>query len=75
MRSIQMPIPIEVRYRTIGRKQRKEREVIGVICPTPLALYTGIAKPIYVSLGDIKVDWEQTSPGFEALNESRVRNR
>ena len=64
-----MPIPYEVSYMFVGRKGRKERNVIGVICPTPLALRLGFAKPIYVSMGDVKVDWRQTSRGFEALNE------
>ena len=63
-----MPIPFEVSYTAVGRKRRKERNVVGVICPKPIALYLGITKPLFVSLGDVTVDWEQTSPGFEALN-------
>lgn len=67
-----MPIPLEVSYTAIGKRRRKERCVVGVICPKPMALHMGIAKPIIVSMGDVAVDWEQTSPGFEALNEQGI---
>ncbi len=63
-------IPIEVSYKTIGNK--KTRTVIGVICPTALNQSIGYfkAKPIYVEMGDIKVDWddfEQITPGVKML--------
>jgi len=63
-----MPIPIEVSYITIGKN--KTRNVIGVICPTALNQSIGYfkARPIYVEMGDIEVDWEETSAGFEMLH-------
>ena len=65
-----MPVPFEVRYKRIGRKQRQERDVIGVILPTVLALRMGIAKPIFVSMGDIKVDWtEPTSESYRIVQD------
>lgn len=64
-----MIVPLEVSYTWSGRKRRKERNVIGVICPTPIALRMRLAKPIYVSMGDVKVDWKQTSSGFETMND------
>jgi len=57
-----MPIPIEVSYTTMDKK--KTRNVIGVICPTTLNQCIGLfkAKPIYIEMGDVKVDWQETSP-------------
>lgn len=62
-----MTIPIEVAYLTTGRK--KTRNVTAVICPTVLNQTIGYfkAQPIYVELGDIVVDWDETSPGFEMI--------
>lgn len=64
-----MPIAIEVSYTTVGRSRKKMRNVIGVICPTALYQSIGIgnAKPIYVDLGDVQVDWQETSAGFDML--------
>ncbi len=60
--------PFEVSYTTTGRKRNKVRNVIGVLCPTPLAQYIGLARPIFVSLGDVEVDWnEQQSDGYMAM--------
>jgi hypothetical protein len=60
--------PFEVSYTTIGRKGKKERNVIGVICPTVLAQRLGLARPIFVSLGDVIVDWNApTSDGYRAM--------
>jgi hypothetical protein len=65
-----MPIPFEVSYQTVGKK--KTRNVIGVICPTALSQSMGFFyyKPIFINMGDIKVDWDKTSPGFEVLKEN-----
>lgn len=64
-----MPIPIEVSYTTVGKK--KTRNVIGVICPTALNQSIGHfkAQPVYVDMGDIEVDWQETSAGFEMMAE------
>ena len=63
-----MPIPYEVHYRTFGLRRKKEREVIGVICPSAISQYLGLApRPIFVSMGDVIVDWTETSAGFEAM--------
>jgi hypothetical protein len=61
------PISIEVSYKTIGKN--KIRNVIGVICPTALNQSIGYfkAEPIFVDMGDIKVNWNETSSGFEML--------
>jgi hypothetical protein len=62
-----MIIPIEVSYRTVGKN--KTRNVIGVLCPTALTQVMNFSNvaPIYVDMGDMKVDWNLTSPGFEML--------
>lgn len=50
--------PFEVSYVTTGRKGKRTRNVIGVLCPTVLAQSLGAAPvPIFVSLGDVQVDW------------------
>lgn len=54
-----MPTPHEVHYSTYGKRKKKERRVVGVICPTALAQHIGKAKPIYVDMGDIEVDWNE----------------
>lgn len=62
--------PFEVSYKTVGRKGKRERNVIGVLCPNPIALYMGIAHPIFGNLGDVSVDW--TAPitsGYKAMFE------
>lgn len=60
--------PFEVSYTTTGRKRKKTRNVIGVLCPTVLAQYMGLASPIFVSLGDIDVDWNAPqSEGYRAM--------
>lgn len=60
--------PFEVSYTTTGRKGKKARNVIGVLCPTVIAQRMGIARPIFVSLGDVVVDWEApTSDGYRAM--------
>jgi hypothetical protein len=56
--------PFEVSYTTTGRSGKKARNVIGVLCPTVLAQRMGLARPIFVSLGDVVVDW--TAPQSEA---------
>ena len=60
-------IPIELSYSTTGKKTK--RNVLGVICPTVYNQNLSYFKvdPIYVSLGDVEVNWEATSPGFETL--------
>lgn len=65
-----MLMPIEVSYTTVGKKRKKTRDIVGVICPTPLSQSMGLshAKPIYVNMGDVSVDWNKTSPGFEMLH-------
>jgi hypothetical protein len=57
--------PYEVSYVTAGRRAKKERNVIGVICPTVPAQILGETKPIFVSLGDVRVDW--TAPPSAGL--------
>lgn len=60
--------PFEVLYTTSGHKGKKKRNVIGVLCPTALAQYLGIAAPIFVSLGDVVVDWDAPrSAGYRAM--------
>lgn len=63
-----MPQPFEVGYTTIGK--RREREVIGVLCPTPIALHLGFAEPIFTNMGDVTVDWALVeSDGYRAMFE------
>ena len=62
--------PFEVSYTTTGK--RKRRNVIGVLCPTVVALRLGLARPIFVEMGDVAVDWsEPTSAGYDALFDSK----
>lgn len=62
--------PFEVSYTTTGRSGKKARNVIGVLCPTALALHMRIATPIFVSLGDVQVDWTAPqSDGYLAMFE------
>jgi len=56
--------PLEVEYTRIGKKGTKKRNVIGVLCPTVLATRMNLARPIFVSLGDVEVDWN--APQSEA---------
>lgn len=49
--------PFEVTYTTTGKKRRTTRNVVGVLCPTVLAQRLGLARPIFVDLGDVDVDW------------------
>ena len=65
--------PFEVLYTMTGRKGKSRRNVIGVICPTVLAQRLNLARPIFVSLGDISVDWNaQQSDGYLALVSSVI---
>ena len=60
--------PFEVEYTRIGKKGTKKRNVVGVLCPTVLATHMNIARPIFVSLGDVEVDWNTPqSDGYLAL--------
>lgn len=60
--------PFEVSYTTTGRGKKKARNVIGVLCPTVLSQRLGLANPIFVSLGDVIVDWnEPQSEGYRAM--------
>lgn len=60
--------PFEVSYMSAGRNRKRERNVIGVLTPTALAQYMGIASPIFVSLGDVKADWDAPqSAGYQAM--------
>ena len=60
--------PFEVEYTRTGKKARKARNVIGVLCPTVLATRMNMARPIFVSLGDVEVDWNSPqSDGYRAL--------
>ena len=60
--------PFEVSYTTTGRKGKKARNVIGVLCPTVIAQRLGLARPIFVSLGDVVVDWNAPqSEGYLAV--------
>jgi hypothetical protein len=62
--------PFEVSYTTTGRKGKKERNVIGVLCPTALAQRMELAAPIFVSLGNVEVDWNAIpSAGFMTVFE------
>ena len=60
--------PFEVSYTTTGRSGKKARNVICVLCPTVLAQRLGMAQPIFVSLGDVVVDWNAPqSEGYRAM--------
>ena len=60
--------PFEVRYTTAGRKGRKRRNVIGVLCPTALNQCLYGARPIFVSLGDVVVNWDApVSQGYRMM--------
>ena len=60
--------PFEVIYTSTGKKRRKTRNVVGVLCPTVLALRLGLARPIFVDLGDVRVDWTTSqTAGFAAM--------
>lgn len=60
--------PFEVSYTTTGRNGKKSRNVIGVLCPTVIAQRMGVARPIFVSLGDVAVDWNAPqSEGYLAM--------
>jgi hypothetical protein len=66
--------PFEVSYVTSGRKRRKTRNVTGVLCPTVLAQRLNLAKPIFLELGDVEVDWTAPmSEGYRAMFEDRAR--
>ena len=42
--------------------------MIGVLCPTVIAQQLGLARPIFVSLGDVAVDWTAPqSEGYRAM--------
>ena len=68
-----MTIPIEVVYHTVGKRHKNTRNVIGIICPTVLAQEMRLRKvePIIVEMGDVQVDWQATSPGYENLREEQ----
>ena len=60
--------PFEVSYTSTGRKGKKTRNVIGVLCPTVIAQRLGMARPIFVELGDVVVDWNAPqSEGYRAM--------
>lgn len=60
--------PFEVSYTMTGRKSTKARNVIGVLCPTVIAQRLGLARPIFVALGDVTVDWNSPqSEGYRAM--------
>lgn len=60
--------PFEVSYITEGRKGRKRRNVIGVLCPTALSQCLGGTQPIFVSLGDVVVNWNApVSTGYQMM--------
>lgn len=51
-----------------------ERDVIGVMCPSVLAYRMGWARPIFVSLGDVIVDWSvPQSNGYRAMVDTTKR--
>ena len=60
-----MPIPIEVSYSTIGKSRKKQRNVIGIICPTALNQAMFKKPVIFVEMGDIECDWNESSAGLE----------
>lgn len=59
--------PFEVSYKTTGKSKKKSRSVTCVLCPTVLAQKMGTAKPIFVEIGDVVVDW--TVPVSQAYRE------
>ena len=62
--------PFEVSYVTTGRSGKKERNVIGVLCPTVIAQRLDLARPIFVERGDVEVDWSMPqSAGYRAMFE------
>lgn len=56
--------PFEVSY-TTSASGKKMRNVIGVLCPTVLAQALWQTAPIFISLGDVAVDWN--APQSEGL--------
>lgn len=60
--------PFEVSNTKTGRSRKRSRNVIGVLAPTVLAQRMQLARPIFVSLGDVVVDWHapQTA-GYRAM--------
>ena len=65
--------PFEVSYTTTGRKGKKARNVTGVLCPNPLAQYMGMALPIFVSLGNVEVNWDEPkSEGYMAMENMQL---
>jgi hypothetical protein len=62
--------PFEVCRKSYGKKGRIVRDVIGVIVPTAIAQSLRMADPIFVSMGDVRVDWNAPqSPGLRFLLE------
>jgi len=61
--------PFQVSYTTTtGRSGKKARNVIGVLCPTVIAQRLGLARPIFIALGDVAVDWNAPeSEGYRAM--------
>jgi hypothetical protein len=60
--------PFEVSYIIEGRQGRRRRNVIGVLCPTALSQCLHDARPIFVSLGDVVVNWDApVSPGYRMM--------
>lgn len=60
--------PFEVSYTSTGRRGKKTRNVIGVLCPTVIAQRLGMARPIFIALGDVTVDWNSPqSEGYRAM--------
>lgn len=62
-----MPEPYEVSYTRTGRNGKRERNVIGVLCPTALSHHMRLAQPIFINMGDVQVDWNKPqSAGYVA---------
>ena len=75
-----MTLPLEVSYTRIGRRGNKKiRSVTGIICPAMLNIrlselgYAKLAPYIYVDLGDVDVDWSETSQSLELFLRSQSK--
>ena len=52
-----------------GRGRKKDRNVVGVLCPTVLAQSMGSSHPpVFVLCGDVAVDWSaEPSEGYRDI--------
>lgn len=64
--------PYSTSYEDVGSKSKPTRDVIGVLCPRPVSYLLFGVEPIFVHLGDAKVDWSMPqSAGYKAVFTSK----